>query len=1095
MDKAQQLSESIATLEAQRGALGDTVVNAAVAALRAQLAALPKPKQSEPAPDERKLVTIMFADISGFTALSETLDPEEVHRLINACFNRLVPLVQKYEGTIDKFIGDEIMAVFGAPVAHEDDPERALHAAMEMMDGIEQFNRDFGTGLGIHMGINTGRVVAGKVGSENRRDYSVMGDAVNLAARLQDASPEGQIFVGSSTHRATEALFEFEELPPLMLKGKQAPVAVYRLVAAKADGRRRRGLEGMQAPLTGRDREITQLRDAIARLGEGRGCVLSILGEAGLGKSRLISEIRSLLPKDGTIGWAEGRALSYTAGRSYWLARDLLRNLLGLATDAAPATVAAALSADLARSFGQSMAESYPYLAQILELPLGSEMEERVKFLSGEALQAMIGEAFRAKIERQVASGPLVLVWEDLHWTDPSSLQLLNKIAPLVIKHPLLIICAARLDDSRAVEALADLQAKHHSHALRIELQPLSDDESASLVCSLLNLARLSPKLRDLIVRRADGNPFYVEELLRSLVDTGVLVFEPGGPKLVREVDAVEVPETVQEVLSARIDRLPPFDKSVLQKAAVIGRIFARSVLAQLEESNGNGSGQLLTKTLRELERREFIRSNQSEGLETGGLLEGEFIFKHAVTHQVAYDSLLVSSRKQLHRSIGCALEELFSQRLDELAPALAHHFERAEVMDRAALYLTRAGERARATFANEEAISYFRAAAGAHARLLQTTTAVSERRAAARVHESLADLLALTGQQSSSRGSLKEVTALVDDDWVWRARIHRKIGVSHSLERDYVATQEAFRQAEGELQRADIARNAAWWEEMLQIQLDNMHLFYWRDEVPQMREVAARWRDAVETKATPAQRTKFLKLLALASLMESRFRPPRECVELAERAVAASDGIADLSEVCYVRFTLCLIQTFAPNPQEAIRWGGSALQVAERVGDLVLQERCLTYMALAHRRAGHVDQTSMFAGKALSLASKLGMKEYVAMATANLAWIAWKEERFDDTERLAREALDGWHGMEDPMSFDWVALWPLIGVLHARGSVAEAITVARGLFQDGQHPLAEELMVATEKAIQAWDAGTDRQGVAARLSDALATAERQTYL
>jgi predicted ATPase/class 3 adenylate cyclase len=1089
----EQLGASIARLEGQRAALGDSVVDAAVAALRSQLRELQKAKSAVQSADERKLVTILFADIAGFTALSETIDPEEVHRLINACFDRLVPLVEKYEGTIDKFIGDEIMALFGAPVTHEDDPERALHAAMEMMEAIQHFNRDFGTNLGIHMGINTGRVVAGRVGTENRRDYSVMGDAVNLAARLEAASQAGEIFVGAATYRATEALFDFDELPPLTLKGKQAPVAVYRLIAAKAKARRRRGVEGLQAPLTGREREIAQIQERLAGLKASRGCVVSIVGEAGLGKSRLIAETRSLVAKHAVAAWAEGRALSYTTGRSYWLARDLLRNLLGVATDAPPSAVAAALSADLARSFGERIVEYYPYLAQILELSLESEMQDKVKFLSGEALQSRIAEAFHACIQKRIASGPLVLVWEDLHWSDPSSLQLLEKIAPLVLDRPLLLICAARPDESRAVEIIAQLNRVHSSHGLLLQLEPLSEGESTSLICSLLKMADLPAELRDLIVARADGNPFYVEELLRSLIDSGALVLEANGPKFVRDVDAVEIPDTLREVLSARIDRLQPDDKSVLQKAAVIGRIFGAAVLARLRQATSSGAGGL-AEALRELERREFILSNETEALETGRLPDDEFIFKHAVTHEVAYESLLVSVRKQLHALTGRTLEQLFPDRLHELAPVLAHHFECAEVMDRAVLYLQRAAERAKATFANEEAISYYQSAARAHAQLLKTKETSAGRQAAAAIQECLGDLFCLTGQQNSSRESFNRAFAFLDDDHIRRARMRRKMGVSHSLERHYNATEQAFRAAERELEGGDATHDRSWWEEMLQIQLDRMHLFYWQDQVAQMSEVAARWRDAIETNATRTQRTKFLKLQALASLMGSRFRPPRECVELAERAVAASDGIPDLSEACYVRFTLCLIQTFAPDPKEAIRWGKSALELARRVGDLVLQARCLTYIGLAHRRAGNVERAREFARNALALALKLQMTEYVAMATANLAWVALNKAELDDAEKLGKEALARWHAMEDPMSFDWIALWPLLEIALERNRYADAIEAAEGMLAQNQSPLDDETMAVTAAAIDCWKRGATA-AAATQLKLAVETARRHGYL
>lgn len=263
--------------------LGNAVVDSAIRALRQQAAQ--KEAAEVASVDERKLVTILFSDISGFTALAEKEDPEKVRELINACFDRLVPMVQKYEGTIDKFIGDEIMALFGAPIAHEDDAERALRAALEMMEALVDFNREHGTSLGLHFGINTGPVVAGEIGGQNRRDYSVMGDAVNLAARLEDASSVGEIFVGPTTYRLTSRMFEFEALPPLSVKGKKEPIEVPRLIALRGVPKSMRGIEGLRASLVGRDAELAILREAVSALTRGAGNVLAIIGEAGLGKA------------------------------------------------------------------------------------------------------------------------------------------------------------------------------------------------------------------------------------------------------------------------------------------------------------------------------------------------------------------------------------------------------------------------------------------------------------------------------------------------------------------------------------------------------------------------------------------------------------------------------------------------------------------------------------------------------------------------------------------------------------------------------------------------------------------------------------------
>ncbi len=335
-EQTAQLEAALAALEAQRAVLGDTVVEAALVSMREKLAALSSPPQAGGTEGglqgERKLVTVMFADISGFTGLAETMDPEAVRDLMNGCFERLVPVVEKYEGTVDKFIGDEIMALFGAPVAHENDPERALRAALEMIDALAEFNADRGTDLGVHFGINTGLVIAGGIGTGERQEYSVMGDAVNLAARLEDASERGKILVGPDTHRLTAPLFEFETLEPIQVKGKVEPVPVYRLLAAKAVPGRVRGIAGLESPLVGREAEFRALQEAIERLRTGVGGIVTIVGEAGLGKSRLVAELWN---SEFGLG---GRALfvlrhvhrlSALAGRAAWIVGSDGRRLAG----------------------------------------------------------------------------------------------------------------------------------------------------------------------------------------------------------------------------------------------------------------------------------------------------------------------------------------------------------------------------------------------------------------------------------------------------------------------------------------------------------------------------------------------------------------------------------------------------------------------------------------------------------------------------------------------------------------------------------------------------------------------------------------------
>lgn len=1078
-----RLSSAIAGLEAQRGLLGDAIVDSAIAALRQQIAQLGNGSDGvETNAEERKLVTILFADVSGFTALSEKLDPEKVRELINACFDWLVPLLQKYDGTIDKFIGDEIMALFGAPVAHEDDAERALRAALEMMDAISAFNAKHGTELGLHLGINTGLVVAGQIGAQNRRDYSVMGDAVNLAARLEDASSIGEVFVGSTTYRLAHHMFDFDPVAPLKVKGKEALIESYRLVGLKAAPKPARGIEGLHSSLVGRDDELTLIHEAVAALNRGSGSVLAIIGDAGLGKSRLLAEARSLLPPK--VRWAEGRALSYTAGMSYWLAQDTMMNLLGLSPGAAPNEITNELRLSLDE---HGMGDRFPYLASMLGLKLTDADEAEVKSSSAEVLQSRILSAARDYVRAIATKQPLVLVWEDLHWCDPSSLQVLEMQRNLTREVPLLILSAARPAENGQH---ADLSAGNYA-SRTIHLAPLTRHESSSLIHELLNIENLPDAMRDLILSRAEGNPFFLEELLRSLIDAGVVVIADGVATAIRGIDSIAIPETVQGVLAARIDRLQSEQKQALQRASVVGRLFQKRVLERLYQESAHMKRRL-AEALSQLQEREFILSKEQHVSETAALGTDEYIFKHAITHDVAYSSMLLARRKELHQLTAQAIEALFPDRLDEHSATLGFHYERAENADRAAHYLGRAAGRAKATFANAEAIAFYESAIAA---LNRVPAGTGHRSVAAKLNEDLGDVLTLTGCHEAARLALERaLTFLTAIEVVPRSRMYRKLGFSHSSQRHFEESARAYDRADEELGDDHDASASEWWEEKVQIQMERMHLFYWQGMTAEMRRLADRFRDAIMQRGAPIQRAKFLKTLALSMLMESRFRPSDACKDLAANAVSEAERAADLSEASHIRFVRGLIQVWREDFGDAIEHFNPALEFAERVGDIALQARCLTYRTVAYRRIGDVARTRADAGRTISVASQIGMPEYVAMAKANIAWVEWRNGDIQKSEVAAAEALELWHAMEDPYGFDWMAVWPLVAISFARDDVRGAIDQLKGLFGPHQHPIPDELAEVSRRAIAAAESG-DTDGAVAKLRRALEIADKIGHL
>ncbi len=529
---------------------------------------------------DRRQVTIVFADLSGFTSIAERLDPEDVRAFQNALFERLAQSIARFDGFVEKFVGDAVMAVFGAPVAHEDDPARALEAALDMLDGGDEIGRSWavriGSPIALHIGIHTGPVVAGSLGVTAGAAYAVTGDAVNTTARLLTAAAPGTILVSEATRALTGHRFAFESAGELVLRGKSEPVFVHRLLGLHDAPRSARGLEalGLEAELIGRDGEIAQLTTAFDRMRGGQAQVISTMGEAGSGKSRLIREFFSRLEAEGRLaGIAVRRAACASLGEPpYGVFGALFREAYQVTRDDSLELARQKLAAGL-QELGARDAEAQA-IAPVLSYMLG--VHEAVgRDVEPEQLQRQILLAGRALIERRLDKGPLMLVVEDLHWADAASVDLLRHIADHLADRPLMVLFSHRPEGrppsmARATQSL-------------IALSPLSREATRALVGGLIGSggAQLEA-LRDFVTTRAEGNPLFVEELVRSLVSKGVLVREGDRWACPVAWDAVDVPQTLHGLLLSRVDRLSDTGRRLLQEAAVLGAQFDRELLAAI---------------------------------------------------------------------------------------------------------------------------------------------------------------------------------------------------------------------------------------------------------------------------------------------------------------------------------------------------------------------------------------------------------------------------------------------------------------------------------------------------------------------------------
>ncbi len=660
---------------------------------------------------ERRIVTMLFSDVKGSTSMAEQLDPEDWTQIMEGAFEVLIEPIYYYEGTVARLMGDAILAFFGAPIAHENDPERACRAALDIIAGAKEYAAKLEQERGIssfnvRVGINTGLVVVGDVGSDLRVEYTAMGDAVNLAARMETAAEPGTVLITEATHKLIAPLFETEALGSVHVKGKVEPVSVFRVKAAKEAPAKVRGIRGLQSPLVGRDAEFAAVKDCLGRLLAGQGGIVSIIGEAGVGKSRLMAEIcNSVGASD--LTWLEGRTLSFGQTISYWPFQGILWQYAGITEDDSEADAWRKLQGRVSALFDQKTPEVLPYLATLLTLEVRDEYAERVKYLDGEAMGRQVFLASRRFFERLAQEHPLVLVFEDWHWVDESSALLLEHLLPLVERVPLLIVAVSRPYRETVSARLQEVAGQGFPERYtEIQLAPLSQADSAQLVRNLLAVEDLPFRVREMIVRKADGNPFFLEEIIRTLIDTGAVVHESatGRWRATAQIETITIPDTVQGVIMARVDRLEEDVKQALRTASVIGRSFLYRVLRAVEEADRQ-----LDEHLAKLQAIELIREKQR-------VPEMEYIFKHALAQETAYHSILLGKRRELHARVGEAIESLFPDRLEEFFGLLAYHYARAERWEKAQTYLFKAGDQAGRVAADAEALAHYRQAMVAYA-------------------------------------------------------------------------------------------------------------------------------------------------------------------------------------------------------------------------------------------------------------------------------------------------------------------------------------------------------------------------------------------
>ncbi len=720
---------------------------------------------------EHRNVTILFVDAVSSTSKSEHVDPEDLHRVIRAGTDKMIEAVNHCGGTVTQFRGDGVMAIFGAPIAHEDSARRAVSAALFMRDALAAYAAECensqSIGFDYRIGLNTGPVVVGTIGNDLTMDYSAVGDTVNLAARMEQAAAPRTVCISENTERVIAEYFELRDLGALDLKGKAQPVQAFEVVRelparTRLDASAARGL----TPYVGRDEQLGVLRATFeqARLGEGQ--VVFVTGEAGMGKSRLLLEFRRALGEQ--VAWHEGRCISWGQNYPYLPLIDVVKSVFNVEDSDDAHRIGKRIEGH-AFAWGEAAA-SAPHLKRLLNMePDGdddaADPAER---------HARLLEALRVLVTQESRRQPMVIVIEDLHWADEQSETALAALCDAAASCAVLLIVTYRPGYAHALG-----ERTYFSH---LALRNLPPQASTSMVAGVLQAAGIPPQLEQMIVEKAEGNPFYIEEVSRSLIEGGILRRTNGTYTLAQSVDSIRIPDTIQEVILSRLDRLDRPARDVVQLGSVIGREFPLRLLQQV-----SSDGVDVEKLLQELKSLELI-------YEKSYFPELAYMFKHALTQEVALSTLLAERRKAMHRTVAAAIEELYADRIGEHYEALAHHYNQGEMWEKALHYAKLVGARAQSLYAPRAAIEHLTRAIEASRRLDQPEAPLHRARGVS--YEAIGEFDAALADYEAA---LALAQRLNDPAGEWQG--HADLGMLWAG-RDYSQTGEHFQRAH------DIARS-----------------------------------------------------------------------------------------------------------------------------------------------------------------------------------------------------------------------------------------------------------------------------------------------
>ena len=926
---------------------------------------------------ERREVAVLFADAVNFTHLSASLDAEAIFDLINDLMGRLMECVHRYDGLVDKFTGDGLMAVFGAPIAHENDSELAVRAALDMQKAAAEFepiaHAQLGDPVKMRIGIHTGLAIAGIIGTQEQAVYTVIGDTVNLAARLESLAQPGHILVSSRVHHQTRALFNFQALGTTHVKGIDQPVTIYEAIRERAEPLPTRGLAGVTDVFLGRDAELEQLRAlSAAFLDDRHGRLVTVQGEAGMGKSRLVSETLSALTPDQITIW-KGRGLPYAQTVGYGIFRSLLQDArrTGVAWD------------------GQVSADLRPFLRQMLGLTLTPDERAGLRHLEPERIKQLTILALREWILSEARQRPVVLILDDFHWADDLSRDTLQALVNLIHEATVLLCVMTRPQPESPLDLAVPpteepLAAPLHLH---LELKPLSSEHSRALLARLVDLSGLPEPLVSTILTHAEGNPFYIEEFVRTLIEKEMLTLgeRQWQVTLTVALQTLEVPTTLRGLMMARVDRLPEDLQDVLRNAAVIGLQFSARLLEKVEHRLYG-----LASALPPLER-----------LTDLGLLEerpqaGEqvYAFRHIITQETVYRSLLRSQRPELHRTVAECIEDLHAADLTNQAELLALHYDRARVRDKAMHYALLAGDRARERFANREAIEYY-------SRALQLSQHLGQCQA-----ERWRAVVGL-GQVEQHIGEYEDAVACYQaalDEWEEaapeaRAQVLLRLGQVRNKRGDLQEADEGLHEALAQIDRAGDALPAL----RAQVYSELGVLSRRRGDLTAAQEWLERGLALVSDSEHYNVLSSILNRLGGVHYNRSEWNEATECVE---RALELRQRMGDVVGSARSLNNLAILKYTSGDWDGALADFERAAELHERIGEVEALSLSYSNLGLLYTERGEWDKAEKNLHRSFAIALRIAHPYELAQAHKNLGRLYLLQERWEECAQHLKVAI-----------------------------------------------------------------------------------------